>query len=211
MIAAQAEPGVDRKLRSLFTILTAVNRDAYLPLVELALPALKSCSPQQIARFQQVMHRLIRDDNHVSLFEWCLKTVINNNLVSTATGVVSQRVTRQQLGRVQIQVRVILSLLTQAGSDDENERQQAFALALEELQQPSAPMYSAADLRFETVDNALKQLDSLLPLEKKRFITACLKLIAADQIIEVEEIEIVRAIAAALHCPMPPVPRLAAA
>jgi len=206
VISAQAEPGVYDKLISLHTILAAVDRETFMPLVEMALPTLRSCSAQQIERFQRLMNRLIRDDNHVSLFEWCMATLINNSLSVTSEGMVNKAVARLSLGQVKIQARVILSLLAQAGAEIEVDvnSQKAFASTLDFLQYQPAEMYSASDLHFETVDNALKRLDRLVPLEKKRFITACLTLIKADKMMKVSELEVVRAIAVAMHCSMPP-------
>jgi len=206
LIAEQAEPGVDKKLLSLYTIITAVGRDDYLPLVALALPALQSCSPQQINRFQQVMKTLIRADNHVSLFEWCLATVINNGITARNTRVVTQPLPRQGLTRLKIQTRVILSLLARAGEEEENERQQRFNAALQFLELEPLAMYTATDLSFEITDNALKQLDRLRPLEKQRFLEACLRLAGAGQSPQTEELEVIRAVAAALHCAIPAMP-----
>ena len=208
LVSAQAEPGVDDKLISLYTILSTLGREIYLPLVEMALPALRSCSAQQIARFKQVMNRLIRDDNHVSLFEWCVTTLINNGLTVAGNRVVNKAAIGLTLARVNIQMRVILSLLAQAGVEAgagaDDSKQQAFASALSYLQYDSGAMYASSSLNFETVDNALKQLDRLLPLEKKRFLSACLVLVRADQMVSIDELEVVRAIAVAIHCSMPP-------
>ena len=203
IIAEQAEPGVDSKLQSLYTILTAIGRDRYLPLVSMSLPALKSCSPQQINRFLNVMNRLIRDDNYISLFEWCLVTLITNNVSVNPPRVMAGRAERRGLAQLAIQTRVILSLLARSGEGDMDVRQRQFDSTLQALKLRPAAMYTTKDLRFETVNNALKQLDRLRPLEKQRLLEACLDLSGAGQAPQIEQLDVIRAIAAALHCAIP--------
>jgi len=205
IIAEQAEAGVDEKLKSLYIILRSLGRETYLPLLEMALPALRSCSQKQIAGFLRVVNRLVRHDNHVSLFEWCLTAVIRNNL-TVVLDKASNRPGYLQLARVNIQVRVILSLLARSGSSDEAMQKKAYNAALDFLEIESQAMYADTDLRFETVDHALKQIDRLVPLDKQRFLNACIVLIKADHTFQIEEIEVVRAVASALHCPIPSLP-----
>ena len=54
------------------------------------------------------------------------------------------------------------------------------------------------------VRDALEKLSQLAPLEKEAFMTACAELAAADGNVRLVEHELLRAIAAALDCPMPP-------
>jgi hypothetical protein len=54
------------------------------------------------------------------------------------------------------------------------------------------------------LDRALKCLDRLLPAAKEQLVEALVKTIAHDQRLTVEEAELLRAICAALHCPLPP-------
>ena len=54
------------------------------------------------------------------------------------------------------------------------------------------------------LDRALKRLDLLVPAAKEQLVEALVKTIAHDQRLTVEEAELLRAICAALHCPLPP-------
>jgi len=110
---------------------------------------------------------------------------------------------RRGIAHMAIQTRVILSLLARSGEGDMEARQRHFDNILQSLKLRPAAMYTTQDLRFETVDNALKQLDRLRPLEKQRLLEACLGLVGAGQVPQVEQLEVIRAIAAALHCAMP--------
>ena len=204
LIRREAEPGVDAKLDSLYRIVTAVGRPAYLPLVQMAIPTLRACSHPQIARFQRVMHQLVRSDNHVSLFEWCVMTLVNAG-VAAAVGTPGQgRLRQRRLGELTVQVRVILALLAQADGGG-RDAELGYTRAMAQLQIPAGEMYSPRSLHFQTVDNALKRLDELRPLEKQCLIRACVTAIEENGAVTGTEIEVLRAIAAALHVPAPPV------
>jgi len=204
LIRHEAEPGVDAKLDSLYRIVTAVGRSAYLPLVQMAIPTLRACSHPQIERFQRVMHQLVRSDNHISLFEWCVMTLVNAG-VAAAVGLPGQgRVRQRRLGELTVQVRVILALLAQADGGG-RDAELGYTRAMAQLQIPAGEMYPPRSLHFQTVDNALKRLDELRPLEKQRLMKACVKAIEENGAVTGTEIEVLRAIAAALHVPAPPI------
>jgi Zn-dependent protease with chaperone function len=205
LVATSAEPGIDRYLLSLYTIVGSLARVQRLPLVSLALPSLRACSARQIERFVMVMKRIIRDDMHISLYEWCLATIVINGVRQHALARPSQLGNRH-LRRLSVQVRLILSLLAQAVDSEQGPRERAYAAALEQLQISWQPPCDKTALRFESVDHALTQLDRLRPLDKQRLLDACHTLIGYDHDIDVAEGEVLRAIAAALHCPLPAVP-----
>jgi tellurite resistance protein len=54
------------------------------------------------------------------------------------------------------------------------------------------------------VDTALERLNQAVPQIKKNVLNACVQVIAADGEIQEMEAELLRAIADALDCPMPP-------
>lgn len=205
VVADNAEPGVPRHLNNLHKILASINREAYLPLVEMAIPTLDACSPQQKQRFMRIVNRLIRHDNHVSLFEWCLKTIIENSLFSTTAVQYFGQKRIRKLNQLAVQTRVILSLLVHSGDKQQTNNavtQQVFNQAMAYLELPAGEIYTQNMLPFVTLENALKQLDRLAPLDKKRFLEACIMTAKTTESIQLEELEIIRAIAAALHCPL---------
>jgi hypothetical protein len=202
LIATMAEPGVDQYLRSLHTIIVSLGAEVRLPLVSLAMPALRSCSAQQIKRFINVMKRLIRVDSHVSLYEWCLATVVQNG-VDQQVAAQAWRGANKSLQQLAIQARLILSLLAQSVAADRDVQRQAYAMALKNLGIVWQPAYEKTDIRFEIIDHALRQLDRLQPLAKQNLLDACKTLILQDAQVTVCEHEVLSAIAAALHCPVP--------
>src|SRR5690606_27107947 len=61
-----------RQLQALLDDLTDLPQPFHLPLVELALPALRELSEAQARDFLADLRQLIEIDAQVSLFEWCL-------------------------------------------------------------------------------------------------------------------------------------------
>jgi len=59
-------------------------------------------------------------------------------------------------------------------------------------------------ISLASLNQSLDKLARLKPLEKPRLLKACALVITADQNISAQEVEIYRAVAAILDCPMPP-------
>ena len=202
LVETMAEPGIDRYLQSLYTIVASRGREIRLPLVSLAVPALRACSARQIERFISVVKRVIRDDLHVSLYEWCLVTVVTNGVGHDEQSR-PRPLGHGRLQQMTVQTRLILSLLAEAVGGGTEHQEQAYSVALSYLQIPWQVPYGKSDLRFESIDHALRRLDELRPLDKQRLLDAGRLLIHQDHDVTVAEAEVFRAIAAALHCPLP--------
>ena len=89
---------------------------------------------------------------------------------------------------------LILSLLAHAGGS-------------EALFGKVAPQHSLApreSLQLAKVSDALERMSQLAPLEKEPLLAACAQLVSADGNVKLVEHELLRAVAAALDCPMPP-------
>ena len=58
----------------LYEVIT--QRKQKLPLLELALPVFRQLSRQQCAQFIKNLDALIREDGRITLFEWCVRTIV---------------------------------------------------------------------------------------------------------------------------------------
>ncbi len=189
----------------LFEVMQGLGRELHLPVVDLALPALRELSPAQAGRFRLLLATLVRIDRHVSPFEWAVTTVIANTLAAAEDRMHLDGPHNQQVGQLRIQVRVVLSMLAYAGDEDDDAVRKAFRAGADSLDLGGERIYELNMLKFDTVDNALRRLDRLQPREKERLLLACIHVAEANHRISVPEIEMIRAIGAALHCPVPPV------
>ncbi|HEY0961674.1 MAG TPA: M48 family metallopeptidase [Pseudomonadales bacterium] len=179
-----------------------LERKLYLPLLEVALPALRALSEGQCERFAAQLRQLIDLDASVSLFEWCLFRIVSATLVRNA----ARPAARHSLTQCAAASRALLAALARAGNPDEAAATAAFADGVRELEGSDSIADAALpDTRdLQALDRALEDLAQLDPLQKPRLLKALVRCARADRAISIEEEELLRAIGAALDCPTPP-------
>ena len=98
----------------------------------------------------------------------------------------------------------MLSLLAYAGASDKAEAVAAFDKGKVAIAMPTLVLGERDALQLSRVSEALERLRALAPLEKTHVLEACAATVAADGNVKLLEHELLRAIACALDCPMPP-------
>ncbi|MEM1088814.1 MAG: M48 family metallopeptidase [Pseudomonadota bacterium] len=174
-----------------------------LPLVELAFPAVKRRPRQAIRTYLEVIGQLIRADGDISVFEYALSKVISQYLEeSIRPDTVDNG--HASLKQCKKEASALLAVLASVGHDDENACRQAFASGMNHLFPMDPASYRAPANWVATLDDALAKVDELRPMFKQALIEASISTLAHDGQVTLEEVELLRAICAALHCPMPP-------
>jgi Zn-dependent protease with chaperone function len=205
MLQAQVEPPLVRVVQQLSKALDQLPSENRLPVVDMTIPALKRLSPAQYHAFRQVVEALTAADGKVDLFEYCLRVVLFGYL-DVQYGLRPAPVVRfKDVRAVSQPVISILSALAYAGQSQPVDIQRAFQAGVSGLlgQAQIAPPQQCT---FETFDDALQQLAQSAPPLKRKILEGVVACIAADGKMTVEENELLRAVAAALSCPLPPVP-----
>jgi Zn-dependent protease with chaperone function len=170
-----------------------------LPLLDLAMPALKQLAADQFATLKANLALLIRADGRVALLEWTLLRIIERNV-----GGVRAQTSRYQLRELAAETRVVLSLLARAGGVDEPAAQLAFKHAGSELPFQLDELLQARASGLAAFEPALRHLSLLWPLQKPQLLKAMARCIEHDGQINAAEAELMRAVADILDCPMPP-------
>ena len=100
----------------------------------------------------------------------------------------------------------VLSLLARVGHPGEKEASRAYAEAIQSLGSRIVdwPPVPAADSGLAQADAALAKLAEAAPAIKKRFLQAAAHAVASDGQLEAREAEMLRAVADAVDCPIPP-------
>ena len=184
-------------LRSALSLLDPLSR---LPLLQIALPALRLLKGAALDRFFTTLDELVHADGRVTPFEYALQKMLLSQLALAQTP--SQRVQFDSFDAVRGEIAVVLSALSHLSAKDS-----AAAFAEGAAQIPvirDQLMLLPPDASgLEQVDAALDKLSaSSLPI-KQRVLVAAGHVIAADGTVTVEEGELYRAFAATLGCPMP--------
>jgi Zn-dependent protease with chaperone function len=177
--------------------------EARLPVLDLALPALRRLSSAQCDGFRAAVERLIRADSRIGLFEYTLQRVLLRHLAAHFDP-------RRPPKGPQIEVReassLLLSMLAHAGTTDPAEVARAFEAARAELSpgrfQPT--LLPRGDCSLHALDRALDRLVETAPRLRGEILGACVAAVATDGKVTIAEGEMLRAISDSLDCPMPP-------
>ena len=172
---------------------------ARLPLLTLALPALKVPAQEARDRMLALAQKLIAADGKVSLGEFVIQTLLRRALGPLQRG--APAVTYGAISSVAGPAATILSLLAHAGGGG----MAAFDRGMRELGLKGGVLLAPAELRSDVVDRALGELKLLAPLRKPAFIKGCVAVTMADDRLTPAEGELLRAVCAALDSPMPPI------
>ncbi|RUR28915.1 peptidase [Vreelandella andesensis] len=192
-----ALPDVYQALIDIGPEILRLDIELRLPLVELALPALKSLSVSQAQHFRLCMERLINADGQVSLFEWTLYQLLLNHLSEKNSGQ-----SHLKLSDLQREGQHLLSVLAAAGQDNPDEISAALKAAESEL--PFALSANDDVNDMQALSLAVERLRRLKPLDKPVLLQAMARCIEHSGYIRPAEAELFRVIADILDCPMPP-------
>ncbi|MEN8182667.1 MAG: M48 family metallopeptidase [Myxococcota bacterium] len=204
ILDANAETGVPGLTRKLLPEVDGLGPAHRLPLIDLALPALRELSSSQYERFQSLVRDLVQADQRIDLFEWTLQRILLTHLAPTFEGVHRPRRrlrSQQQLRQV---LEVILSTLVRVGGLSESAAQQAVGRAGRDLVKGELRLLPPDRVGLAPLDEALARAASLDSKGKERVLRACAQVIAADGQVAGPEAELFRAIGDSLGCPVPP-------
>ncbi|MDF4458975.1 M48 family metallopeptidase [Vibrio parahaemolyticus] len=169
------------------------------PLLELALPALKSLSETQKISLCKVLRELSETDNQYSLAEWCVINLLEKQLLASF-GFIKQHKTLKQLEE---SVFWLLRELAWVSHSQADKAQRAYHCALAHLGFPEVKL-EPANSNWHLSRAALELLLQLKPKDRRMFVKACRLAIESDGEITVAEGEIYRVIACFLEVPEPP-------
>ena len=202
-----------RRASELFGPIALLPAEARLPLLSLTLPALRSLPDAGLDRFSQACDALIRSDGAVTIFEFMVQKALMRHLLAAraprahdAPGVFSFQA-------VAAEISLVLSVLAGVSSPEAAAQSAAYATGARQLPLLAAQLsYAGAGTwDFPTLDAALSKLAGASGPIKQRTLLAAAHVVGADGVILPAEAQLLRAMADALGCPMPPLERAARA
>ena len=203
-LAGHADAGVVEETHRLVMPVARLDASARLPLLEMAMPALDALTDAQYAAFKANVAVLIAADDRLALFEWALQRILIRQLDAQHGRVSPPRVRYATLPRVAEECRMVLSMLAWVGHPLETVAGHAFGLGWQALGLPPEHVLPLEECDFVRLDGALTVLDSAAPAVKRTLLQGSVVCIEADASVTVNEVEFLRAVAASLGCPMPP-------
>ncbi|MBI4207645.1 MAG: M48 family metalloprotease, partial [Betaproteobacteria bacterium] len=198
----------------------------HLPVIDLALPAIKSAPVDTRSELLKGLEAVIHADRRVSLHEFVVLTLMRSQLAPRPTSApprsvrpfafFSQRVPRLTSGapkfksieEVRAETLLLLSLVAYAGCARGPERDREFAAAFRagatEMGLADASPIGRDATQLDAVGAALENLRGLAPLAKAVLVKGLFAAVTADGTIRVIEAELMRMVGAVLDCPLPP-------
>jgi uncharacterized tellurite resistance protein B-like protein len=206
-LAKRADPAIQEKTVALYPDVSAAATHAHLPIVNLALGALRQLRPEQFNQFSQTLQWLIESDGKIELFEFVLQKIVLRHLTSRFSGAHPPVAQYYTLKPLVPDCAVVLSALANVGSSDAGEIQKAFATGAPYLRAPDGAdlaLLPGEQCGVDQIDAALNRLTQAVPTIKKNLIEACVYTVGADGVMTETEAELLRAVADTLDCPIPP-------
>lgn len=199
-----ADPVVVEHTRQLRTTLQKLSEQAELPLVELALPVLRTLSVEQYRQFRSVVQSLIAADKRVDLKEWIMQWLVIQQLDYEFGLRRRPREKHAYLAGVRGDVEVLLSLVANIEHPEVNSAERAFDAARAIIGDRALQFVPPDELSLGRLNNAAGRLEQLKPLLKPRILKACAACVMYDGNATIRGWELLRTIAVCLDSPMPP-------
>jgi Zn-dependent protease with chaperone function len=175
-----------------------------LPLIEIAMPALRARAPDEVDAMVKAMEEALRLDGRFDVMDYALIRVLRLQLQEAASPQMAG-IGRTKLHNVRDDSAVLLSFLAQAGNSDKTLAHAAYERGMRHLFPTNAPRYAPPAAPWvAAVDRALTRLDQLAPAAKQSLVEALMLAMFHDRRVTLGESELFRAICASLHCPVPP-------
>lgn len=192
------------RIRQLLPALDGIHPMQRLPLLQLTLPQLKRRPIAEQEKLVATLDALVALDRRLDIHEYCVLRLLKQALAEAREPERVRAAGRMKLAACMEASAVVLGVLAAAGHEDRDQARQAFLSAWTRLYPNAARAYAPPSDWPRALDGALAELDQLQLAGKEMLLETLAELLAHDGRIAVNEAELLRIVAAALHCPIPP-------
>ncbi len=179
-----------------------LSTEQRLPLVELAMPAIKGLTVEQKKQLLNTLHQLKEVDQQVSLYEWCLTQLVERYIRADLKP--NQRVAGVRM-KAQTDAELTLSILAWYGHDNKHEATAAFNAAAKVYGTALQPIRSQP-LSFGDLADALDRMDQWDVRQKERLVNAWIQCVNMDGKITAVERKLLFTLATCISQPLPDLP-----
>ena len=195
------EPLAERA-RAMAPLTRRLGLGFHLPLIDLALAALKPLPAQAKEALVAALEAVVNADRRVSLHEFVVLTLVRSQLLPKPRPAQTKRISD-----LKAEAATVLALVAHAGTraDAKGAREAALQAA---IKAGAATMGIAANipdaLTLDSAKAALEALRALDPMQKGVLVKALFAAVTVDGTIRVAEAGLMRLVGAVLDCPLPP-------
>ena len=175
--------------------------EARLPVIELALPLLARLDHAERAAFLALLGRVVAADGRVTLREFVLYTLLDEALGERKP--TARAVRYRSLAQLGEEARTVLSLLAHAAARAGDTAMLYDGARAAAGLPAGAPLVPLSEINLARVRGSLERLAQLAPLAKPALVKGCVAAVRGGRSIGHAEIELLRAVSAAIDCPLP--------
>jgi hypothetical protein len=159
-----------------------------------------------VKRFHATVSHLVAADEKIDLFEFTLQKILLRHLERTGRQARKAVAKYYAIRPLAGDAALLLSALAHAGHPDGGQAQAAFATGALRLNLRKTPItfLDKPSCGLKAVEEALDKLAVAAPGVKRLILRAGAECVASDGTVTPHEAELLRAIADALDCPLPP-------
>ncbi len=201
--------GSDRTLqvREYYDELRQVGVRYWLPLLELAFPALKQRPHESLEFLLDLIRRLVEADDIIDLREFCFYRIIERHLEQAATPAAKSARNRVSKSAARQAAVDLLRIVADHGHADPDARDKAFEAGIRVFGDWAEPdgFITDSGQAVKKLSEALDIISKINSAGRQSLIEAVTRTIAHDGQLLISEAELLRAICASLDCPLPPI------
>jgi hypothetical protein len=206
-IAQQLGADVAALITSLEPALASLQPQQRIPAQMQAFAALRQLTPEERMQLMSCLNGMLQREGKLSLTSYVLRKLTQVQLRDDLQP--ASRTRLLPLNLVASEAAAVLAILAQRGNADSTTARQAYEAGMAPLFPRERPAYAPTE-DWAVLDRALTRLDQLIPVAKEQFVEAMARTVLHDQQLVISEAELLRAICASIHCPLPPLMDVAA-
>ncbi len=189
------------EFQKLLSIVGRSNPITRVPIIDLAAPAIRSLSEEQLQTFHKNIVSTVKSDGVIDRFEWVLVSLLQKHTSNNFENI-KVKTKRFPVQHYSDDISVVLSAIAYCGTNNLEGAKQAFSKATKKLGQEIS-MQEAVNCTMPKINGALKNLRLLRFVDKQLCIEACEACVTHDGVVTIAEAETLRAIGDLLDCPIP--------
>ena len=191
------------ELYRLEKLMPGLDAHARLPLLEMCAPALRTLTSSQAREFTGRIERIVKLDKEVDLREFCYITMIEFCLYGSGRLRRKNKKRYKNFAALAGDFSCVLSVLATAGHSDPGQRTLSFEAARSSLAGQVKLRYETEGIPVGELRTSIGRLARSSVKIREAILSAASHCVLADDAIEVEEAELLRAFAHAIGVPVP--------
>jgi len=189
----------DQKIEHLLSSTEIIDLKQRLPILEMAFPQVKNRPIEELEKLLATLNTIVKLDDRVDTFEYLMCKLIETHIKDALNPDKAVVIGSKNLSQYKPHTVMLLSILAH---ETNKYPAKAFKVGMKSLGW-SSEKYIEVDNWHQSIDVSLDRLNKLKSDEKRKLVIALSEVILHDKKVTISEHEILRAVCASLHIPLP--------